>query len=333
MNSEEFEMISNYAKPMQYLAIASSLFLVSCGGGGSSSGGAVATYCGMPVGGTPTLSQLSTSVLNSPQGIATDNGCNVYVADQNSNNILIIPISGGAAKVFAGTGSAGNVDSSNGPPQFNGPTGITLDKSGNVYVADTNNNSIRMITPKGVVSTLANGFSAPTGITTDGTNVYVADTSNNAVTKVAIIGGAKTVLSSGFINPTGVAVDSNFVYVANNGNSTIDKIPVSGGAPVTVAGTSLTPGFTDSPPLFNAPQGVTLGSNGNLYVVDSGNQTIRRITSSGTVSTIAGNRNTTFIPGPISGTTGLSNPFGITAIGGWLFITDANIVVEINNAP
>jgi hypothetical protein len=307
--------------------------MVSCGGGGSSSGGAVATYCGMPVGETPTLSQLSTSVLNSPQGIATDNGCNVYVADQGSNNILIIPISGGAAKVFAGTGVAGNVDSSSGPPQFRGPTGIALDKLGNVFVADTYNKSIRMITSAGVVSTLSNVFTNPQGIATDGTNVYVADSTTNTISKIVISSKNVSTLATGFITPTGVATDGSYVYVANNGNSTIDKILISTGAVSTVAGTGLNPGYTDSPPLFNAPQGVTIGSNGNLYVVDSGNQTIRKITPSGVVSTIAGNRNTTFIPGPLSGSTGLSNPFGITAIGGWLFITDSNIVAEINNAP
>jgi hypothetical protein len=154
--------------------------------------------------------------------------------------------------------------------QFNGPWGLALDNQANVYVADTVNNTIRMVTPEGRVTTLA-GHAGGAG-STDGTN------------SKALFG-----------NPSGVAVDlSGSLYVSEDLNHTIRKLTRSGTNWVvtTVAGAAGQAGYQDLPggsARFHWPGGLVLDTNGCLFISDEGNNVIRKMTPDATVSTLAGN--------------------------------------------
>ena len=249
---------------------------------------------------------------NGPIGVAVDSSDNVYVADQSNHRIRKIT-SGGEVSTLAGGGN---------PAEFNWPTDVAVDSSGNVYVADMANYRIRKIAPVaegGVsVSTLAGTgtqgyqdgddteakFDQPTGVAVDAKGiVYVADFSNNRIRKITSGGEVDTLAGTGtagskdgagtsaqFNEPTGVALDAEGnVYVADFSNNRIRKI-TSGGEVDTLAGTG-TAGSADGDDTaaqFYTPTGVAVDSSGNVYVADSDNHLIRKITPEGVVSTLAG---------------------------------------------
>ena len=168
---------------------------------------------------------------------------------------------------LAGTvGVYGSADGNGTAASFSSPLGVATDSTGNVYVGDSGNHTIRKITPTGDVSTLA-GTAGVFG-STDG------------------IGSAAS-----FDFPVGVATDSaGNVYVADFYNHTIRKITPTGDVR-TLAGMAGVVGSADgtgSAASFNFPQGVATDIGGNVYVADSYNDTIRKITPSGDVSTYAG---------------------------------------------
>jgi sugar lactone lactonase YvrE len=271
---------------------------------------------------------------NFPQGIATDSVGNIYVADTGNNTIRTITPAGGVSTLAGMVGSSGSFDATRILASFNGPLGIATDSMGNVYVADSNNNTIRKITSAGVVSTLAGTasaspgstdatgtaarFNGPQGVATDSAgNVYVADTNNNTIRKITLAGVVSTFAGTAgvppgstnaagaaarFEFPTGVATDSaGNVYVADTTNHTIRKITPLG-VVTTFAGTAGVSGITDSTggtPSFNSPQAVATDSAGNVYVADTGNHSIRMITPAGAVSTLAG---TAGVPGSFNAT-------------------------------
>jgi sugar lactone lactonase YvrE len=260
-----------------------------------------------------------------PQGVAVDGSGNVYVADTYNHAIRKIAGSG-VVTTFAGTaGSNGSVDGTGSAARFTYPGGVAVDSSGNVYVADSSNHVIRRITSAGVVTTLAgsagfNGsadgtgsaaqFFYPGGVTVDTSgNVYVADTHSCTIRRVTS-GGTVTTLAgkvgAGAIDATGSAARFNFpesvavdasgnAYVADSYNQTIRKIS-SSGAVITLAGLAGNIGSADgngSAARFNFPQGVTVDGSGNVYVADTYNHTIRKITSAGVVTTLAGSAGST----------------------------------------
>ena len=209
--------------------------------------------------------------------------------------------------------------------QFNNPTGVAVDTSGNVYVTDYNNSLIRVVTSAGVVSTLAGiptkagyvdggptkaEFSGPFGPSLDGQgNLYVADVGNNAVREIFPNGTVVTIAGSsvgqaGYANgefdePYGVAVSAQgFIYVADAGNNVIRSIDLLTGGVGTFAGEYVTSfgvtqgGYADgaaSFARFYAPSGVAVDAQGNVYVADVANNRVREISTSGVVSTLAGN--------------------------------------------
>jgi sugar lactone lactonase YvrE len=257
-----------------------------------------------------------------PGAVAVDGSGNLYVADSGNSTIRKITPAG-VVTTFAGSpGSIGSADATGGSARFNRPQGVAADSAGNVYVADTGNNAIRKITPDGAVTTLALGavhLSGPQGVAVDGAgNVYVADTGAADIVKITPAGEAWSLAGDGtgwadgagssakFSQPRGVAVDgAGNVYVADMGNNTIRRISapnvvttIAGKAPsfiqdpgVGMSDIEYFPGSTDgtgTAALFCGPQGVAVDRAGNVYVADSGNNTIRRITPAGTVTTIAG---------------------------------------------
>jgi len=246
------------------------------------------------------------ALFDQPYGVALDSSGNLFVADKGDHTIRMIT-SAGVVTTIAGTaGSSGTTDGTGSAARFNGPTGVAVGSGGAIYVADSINNTIRKIASAagGVVTTLAGA--AGTAGSTNGT------------------GTAAT-----FNQPYGVAIDSSGnVYVAEFGNNLI-RMVTQGGVVTTVAGTAGVTGSADgtsTAAMFNGPIGIAVDGSGNLYVADSGNNTIRKITSSGVVTTIAG---TPGVVGSADGTGSaalFSSPtaLAIDATATFLYVADTN---------
>ncbi|WP_259067330.1 NHL repeat-containing protein [Mucilaginibacter sp. X4EP1] len=247
----------------------------------------------------------------SPAGVAVDAVGNVYVADYGNDMIRKITPQG-VVSTLAGSGIQGSVNGTGENASFNRPSGVAVDANGNVYVADAGNSLIREVSPVGVVTTVAGGdttgavngpgvsatFNYPTGIALDASgNLYVADAGNNLIRLISKAGvvstfaGSITDTTSNFNNPTGVTVDAaGNVYVAGYINNNILQINQAGVINV-FAGTG-SPGALNGPAAsatFYYPSGVAIDASGNLYIADEVNNLIRKITTNGTVSTLAGN--------------------------------------------
>ncbi len=219
-----------------------------------------------------------------------------------------VPVDTGKYTVttLAGTGSYGFTNGPGTIAQFSDPFAVATDASGNVYVADADNNAIRKITPAGIVSTLAgdgtrgfkNGtgtgaeFNFPHALVVDTTgNIYVADTFNEMIRKITPAGVVSTVAgdgTAGFANgagamaefnaPSGIALDRfGNLFVSDSNNQRVRKI--------TPAGMVSTLNLTI---LLSGPQGIAVNASGDLYVVESGKSLIRKITSEGITTTLAG---------------------------------------------
>ncbi len=213
---------------------------------------------------------------------------------------LTLTISGESALVsFAGSGMAGLVNGPSADAQFNSPSGAAIDKDGNLYIADTDNNAVRKIATDGTVSTFATGFNTPSAIVIDaaGTTLYVANAGNSTISKIDIASHAVTALSvtgtPPLSIPHGLALDgAGNLYVADTGNNSIRKIVIATGAVTTLAGSSTgVSGFDDgagTAATFNAPMGLALDAGAtHLYVADTNNSAIRTIAlASGLVETL-----------------------------------------------
>ena len=297
-----------------------------------------------------------------PQGVAVDASGNLYIADSRNNRIRKVDTSG-TVTTIAGTGEEGN--SGDGGPaveaQLDQPTRVAVDGAGNLYIADFSNHRIRRVDASGTITTIAGtgegGYGGdggeavvaklfwPSGLAVDGSgNLYIAEYNNHRVRKVDTSGTITTVAGTGvkgfsgdngpatearLASPRDVAVDaSGNLYISDVTNRRVRKVD-SSGMITTIAGTGVRGYSGDGGPAVEAqidwPWGVTVDATGNVYI-SVGNR-IRQVDTSGTITTKAGTGSGgsfVYDGGPaVQGW--LSNPQGMAADGtGSLYIADAD---------
>jgi sugar lactone lactonase YvrE len=282
-----------------------------------SASGAVSTFAGAAGQSGTADGNGANARLNSPSGIAIDAAGNLYVADTGNSTIRRVTATGDVS-TFAGSPEAiGGLDGTGSAASFDTPWAIATDGT-NIYVSDIAGHTIRRITPTAAVTTLAGlhgqpgnanavgpnaRFNTPSGLAVDGGTVYVADTENHLIRAiVATTGSVSTFAGTGvpgsadgasgaasFTGPSGVAASGSTIFVTDGGNSTIRRI--AAGSVSTLAGTAQAFGSTDAiggAASFLFPSGLAVDGTGRLFVADTGNSTIRAVTSGGEVSTFAG---------------------------------------------
>lgn len=265
-----------------------------------------------------------------------------------------------AFTTLAGTASIGSADGSGPASRFFAPADVAVDATGNIYVADHANHTIRKITPAGVTSTLAGAagqagstdgaapearFREPRGLALDSSgNLFVADSGNHTVRKITPAGVVSTVAgapgqpghgdgpgtAARFDVPYDLAFDAaGNLFVSDRGNHVIRKIAVDGSV-ATFAGSATEAGAVDGPvdaARFAAPQHLTISAAGDLYVSDFYNDDVRKITPGGLVSTL--------LPGIVvyvgsSRLTG-NHPAGVAVAQGKIYVAMNAMIAEITS--
>ena len=295
----------------------------------------------------------SAALFYGPSGVARDSAGNVYVTDCLNHTVRKITPAGMVSTLAGKPGLSGSVDGPGNAARFNRPGGLAIDSTGNLYVADTGNHILRKITPAGMVTIVAGlagssgsddgtgsaaRFNAPTGVAIDAAAIlYITDTGNHTIRKVTATGAVTTLAGSAgspgsadgpgtaarFDAPVGIAVDrSGQVYVADQTNSTIRQVTAAGTVS-TLAGAAGYPniGSTDgagTAARFYAPNGLAVDAAGNIYVTESGNQTVRKISTAGVVSTLAGLGGNWISNEPASDGNGYKASYYISPNYGWV---------------
>jgi sugar lactone lactonase YvrE len=261
-----------------------------------------------------------------PTGVTLDSIGNIYIADAGNQRIRKINTSGTISTV-AGNGTSGSYGDGGlaTAAALNYPNGVALDKFGNLYIADHGNSRIRMVNTSGIISTIAGngnaGYSGdggpairaqlqgPRGVAVDATgNIYIADTDNSHVRKVNTLGIISTLAGDSIpgyngdgilatkakVNwPYAICLDkAGNLYFADAGNNRIRMINTSG-IISTVAGVGTCGYSGDGGPATGAhlcdPYGLTIDATGNLFISDLYNSVIRKVNTSGIITTLAGN--------------------------------------------
>ena len=299
--------------------------------------------------------------LNRPNGIAFDTAGNIYIADTGNHVVRKVNTSGIISTVAGNNSSAYSGDG--GPAidaSLSEPSGLAFDGAGNLYIADTNNNCIRIVTPDQNIHTFAGQCSyalfqgdggpatqaklnKPYSVAVDPYgSVYISDTQNERLRKVTPDGIINTIAGSGtpgalgfagdngpalqaeFSSPSGLALDaSGSIYIADKGNFRIRKILPSG-IVVTVAGNG-TPGYSGNAAATSAemyfPQGVFADSSGDVYIADTQNDIVRELTTS----------NSSSLPAVSKGGVTSAYQFGALASpapGSWIEIYGSNLAAD-----
>jgi sugar lactone lactonase YvrE len=267
---------------------------------------------------SPSALEVLPGTYNAPAGLALDSAGTLYVADGGNNLIRTVTPAGEFGTLAGALAVSGSTDGAANDARFNFPGHPAVDSHGNVFVPDSNNFTVREITPAGEVSTFAGcglmthkdgiGRAAcltPNGIVVDAEdNLYVTDGCGiSKVTPSAVVttfagnpngtcGWADgTGTAAQFAEPDGIAIDSaGNLYVAELFSATIRKITPAA-VVTTVAGSAGVTGSADgvgSVARFNMPRGIATDAAGNIYVADAGNLTVRKISPAGSVTTLAG---------------------------------------------
>ncbi len=263
------------------------------------------------------------SAFGGPCEMAVDAQGNLYVADADNHVIrkILASKSGAPTEMILLAGNVGVSGTEDGPgpaARFGTPTAVAVDAAGNVYVADNQNATVRKITPAGVVSTLAGKagavgnvdgtgaearFSTPRGIAVDKAgNIFVADEGNSNIRKITPAGVVTTVAGSStetafkdgpakdatFGAPRGLCVDAaGNLFIADTNNNLVRKITPDG--TVSAFAGQIAGGMADGPAKdarFSAPRAIAVDAAGNLYLADSDNSAVRKITPAGVVTTL-----------------------------------------------
>ncbi len=268
----------------------------------------------------------ATAQFNNPAALAMDSGGNLYVAEKHE--VRKITAAGAVSRLAGGGLTPGSDDLQGAAARFNNPMGLAIDGSGIVYVADCDNHTIRKIDASGNVTTFAGAagvsgsddnptagqatnarFANPQGLAFDGAgNLYVADTGNHTIRKITAGGVVTTVVgmagesgSAGgsgtdarLYAPTDLAFSGTDLYIVDSGNAMIRKyssdtnVAIAAGFP---AGSQNSPGYQDgtgTAARFSSPRRICRAGDGSLIIADTGNHVIRRLTTAGVVTTVAG---------------------------------------------
>jgi uncharacterized protein (TIGR03437 family) len=222
--------------------------------------------------------------LSSPAGVALDAAGNLYIAD-TGNNVVRKVAADGAISTVAGNAAAGPGYTGDGGPataaQLNNPSGLALDARGNLYIADTSNNAIRMVGQDGNINTIAGSFAGSLGSSGDG-------------------GLATAALLN---NPGGLAVDAaGNLYIADGGNNRVRVVSAATGNISAFAGSNTSGSSGDggaaAKAKLNTPKEIALDASGNLFIADRFNNSIRIVNAAGNIFTIAGDRTGANLFGP-----------------------------------
>jgi serine/threonine protein kinase, bacterial len=298
----------------------------------------VSTFAGTGVSGSVNSATPTAASFQYPGWVCGDNSGNMFVSE--GNRIRKIS-SAGVVSTFAGSGVAGYKDGIGTDARFNFPSALWSDASGNIYVIDADNQRIRKISPAGQVSTLAGSgatgsidgpgntasfnFSAFSGICIDlNDNCYVSDTYNNKIRKIDPSGNVSTFAGSGlagtsdgtgaaaeFDRPTGIcAAGFGDLYVCDAGNYSIRKITFS----------QVVSTFPNAPHFTSMPIGISPDFAGNFFVTHS--NAIKKITSSGAVSLIAGSESAAGLVNGIGTAARFSLPVGIGLTASGRYVVD-----------
>ena len=274
--------------------------------------GIITTFAGTgTIGNSGDGGAATSAQFNNPSGMSADiSGGNIYIADRDNSKIRMVN-SAGIITTFAGTGVAGSSGDGGAATsaQLHGPTGVTVDNNGNLYIVDPNNRKIRMVTSTGIMTTFA------------GTGVAGSSGDGGKATSAQLNG------------PSGVGTDSSGnVYIVDNGNNKI-RMVTSTGIITTFAGTGTLGYSGDGGSATSAelcePQCVATDVSGNVYISDYGNNDIRLVTSTGIITTFAGGNGMTYSGAGNSGDGGVAtsaklfNPLGVAVdIHGNVYISD-----------
>jgi uncharacterized protein (TIGR03437 family) len=254
------------------------------------------------------------AVLSSPFAVFVDSGGNLYIVDNGNqrirkvSNSTINTVAGNGTGGFAGDGGAAT------SAQLHDPSGVAVDSSGNMYIADTSNNLLRKVSSSGTITTFAGNINSPPGF---------ADAAVATLGYLALPNGVALDAAGNVYFSEQAPNSSSFVQ----GNNRIRKVSASG-VLTTVGGTGAVGSFGDggfaTAARLNNPLGIAVDKTGNLYIADTGNHKIRRIAVNGIITTVAGTGFAGFFgDGGLATSAQLNNPTGVAVdAAGNLYIAD-----------